>query len=97
MARARTRAQQMLIQTVLLQRLSIDIPLRINGVASPVSILPPPAIEDREVGVLAPVYVRIGTRMETAPRVEQPWVRRAEARSSPKDAPLDQEGIVIQL
>ena len=96
-ARARTRAQQMLIQTVLLQRLSIDIPLRINGVASPVSILPPPAIEDREVGVLAPVYVRIGTRMETAPRVEQPWVRRAEARSSPKDAPLDQEGIVIQL
>lgn len=96
-ARARTRTQQMFIQTALLQRLSIDVALRINGVPSPVAILPPPPVEDREVGLLAPIYLRIGTRMETAPRVEQPWVRRAEARSAPKDAPLDQEGIVIQL
>lgn len=96
-APARSRAQQMYVQTALLQRLGIDIPLRINGVASPVAILPPPPVDDANPRTLASIYVRIGTRMETAPRVEQPWVRQAEARSAQTNSPMDQEGIVIRL
>jgi hypothetical protein len=94
---ARSRPQQLFVQTQLLQRLSADLPIRINGVPSPVTIVRAPALDDAGPGVLQPIYLQIGTRMETAPRVEQPWVRQAEARSAPKDSPLDQEGIVIQL
>jgi hypothetical protein len=96
-ASAPRRAQQILIQSLLLQRLSMDQALRINGVPSPVWIVPPPELTKRKLGRLAPVYVRIGTRLETAARQEQPWARRTEVTAGPLDMPLDQEGIIIEL
>jgi len=94
---APSRAQQVIIQTLLEERLSIDKGLRINGEVAPVWTLAPPALLVRRVGLSAPVYLRIGARMETAPRRETPWVRRADVRTGPGDAPTDQEGIVIVL
>jgi len=96
---APTRRQQLHVQTLLPQRLSMDIGLRINGVISPVSFLPPPTptLDERRLGLLAPVYILIGTRMETAPRREQPWVQQAVIGTGPIDAPQDQEGAVLKL
>jgi hypothetical protein len=96
-ASAAKRTQQILIQSLLLQRLSMDQALRINGVPSPVWMLSPPELTRRRLGLLAPVYVRIGTRLETAARQEQSWARQTEVTMSPLDAPLDQERIVIEL
>ena len=97
LAVAPERVQQQLVHTWLLQRLSMDIGLRIHGVPSPVWIMPPPKLRRRRLGLLAPVYIHIGTRMETAPRQERPWVRQAAVTAGHLDAPLDQEGIVIEL
>lgn len=96
---APTRRQQAFIQTLLPQRLSIDVGLRINGVPSPVLFLPPPTptLDERRLGLLAPVFVRIGTRLETAPRQELPGVQQAVIETAPIDAPLDQEGITLKL
>lgn len=96
-ASASRRAHQILIQSSLLQRFSIDRALRINGVPAPVWTLTAPELIKRKLGLLAPVYVRIGTRLETAPRLEQPWAQRTEVTAAPLDAPLDQEGIVIEI
>ena len=46
---------------------------------------------------LAPVYVRIGTRMQVAPRRGEVWVRRAQVEAGPVGAPQDREGIVVEL
>lgn len=94
---APSREQQAHVYTMLARRLSADVPLRINGVQSPVAILPPPALEERKLGTLASLYVRVGTRMEVAPRQERPSVRQAEVRAGRTDAPSDLEGVVIQL
>lgn len=91
------RGQQLAIQSQLLQRLSTDVSLRVNGVPSPVWILSPPGLIERQLGVMAPLYLRIGTRMETALRRQQTWVRRADIEAGRIDAPLDQEGIVLEL
>jgi hypothetical protein len=97
LAVAPERMQQQFVHTWLLQRLSMDIGLRILGVPSPVWIVPPPKLRRRRLGLLAPVYVHIGTRMETAPRQERPWVHQAAVTAGRLDAPLDREGIVIEL
>lgn len=101
---APTRNQQIHLQNSILQRFSMDLPLRINGFPSPVWImpppvwvLPPPGPTESLLGTPSPVIVRIGTRMETAARTESPWVREARIESARIDAPLDTEGIVIQL
>ena len=91
------RAQQLTIQTMLWQRLSADLPLRINGYPSPVWILQAPPPLARELGLLAPVYVRIGTRLETAPRQESPWVRQLEVGAAQAGTPPDEEKVVITL
>jgi hypothetical protein len=57
----------------------------------------PPALLERQLGLLAPIYARIGTRRETAPRRERPFVTRAEVGAGRIDAPLDREGIVLDL
>jgi hypothetical protein len=91
-------AQQRLIHTYLLQQLSMDRGLPINGAFSPVSLLPQPSTQDdRRLGLLAPLYVRIGTRMETAVRQEVPWVKRTNVEAARIDAPADREGIVLQF
>jgi hypothetical protein len=91
------RSQQRFVQDRLLDRLSIDRPLWINGAPAPVWILPPPALLERQLALLAPIYARIGTRRETAPRRERPFVTRAEVGAARIDAPLDREGIVLDL
>jgi len=91
------RSQQRFVQDRLLERLSIDRPVWINGAPAPVWILAPPALLERQLGELAPIYVRIGTRRETAPRRERPFVTRAEVGAGRIDAPLDREGIVLDL
>ena len=97
------RAQQVAIQSFVLSRLSMDIGLRINGAHAPVEIQPPTDLLNRHLGTLAPLYVRIGTRLETAPRTEVPWVVRTDVQAGRMEhgvvspSPLDQEGIVINL
>ncbi len=65
------------------RRLSPDTALRVNGSPSPVWLLPAPPIEDRPKDTPAPVYVRIGARMETAARQEAKLVRRYELVTAP--------------
>ncbi len=93
------RRQQIFIQTLLLQKLSQDVALYINGIASPVTILPPPTptLDERRLGLLAPLYVCIGTHREIAPRQEIPLVQRIEIATARPDAPLDQEGIALEF
>jgi hypothetical protein len=94
---ASERPQQRVIHDRLLDRISAARALWVLGTAFPVWILPPPALLDRATGQGAPMYVRIGTRRETAPRREGVFVVRAEVAAARKDAPLDQEGIVLNL
>ena len=54
-------------------------------------------LESTPVRLIAHCGGEIGTRMETAARVEQPWVQQTFVGAAPPDAPLDQEGIVIVL
>jgi hypothetical protein len=94
---ANTRSQQALIHNGLLGRVSADRGLWINGAAAPVWMLPPPALLERKPGLLAPLYVRVGSRMEVAPRQEQAWVRQTDVRTGRIDGPADEEGIVTRL
>ncbi|BAY26494.1 hypothetical protein NIES2100_63100 [Calothrix sp. NIES-2100] len=90
--------QQRLIYTYLLQQLSMDRGLPINGAFSPVSLLPQPAtLDEQRFGLLAPLYVRIGTRMEIAARQELPWVQQANIEAARIDALTDPEGIVLRF
>jgi hypothetical protein len=97
------RAQQVAIQSFVLSRLSIDVGVRINGVQAPAQIQPPTDLLNRHLGTLSPLYVRIGTRLETAPRTESPWVVRTDVEAGliqngvVSQSPVDQEGIVINL
>lgn len=91
------RVQQLQIQTYLAKTLSIDSGLLINGEVAPVWILPPPYSLERRFAMVAPIYLRIGTRMEIAPRRETPWVKYADILTGSSDAHKDQEGIVIIL
>jgi hypothetical protein len=43
------------------------------------------------------VYLRVGTRQEVSPRVEQTWVRRLEIESAHADARTDTEELVVDL
>lgn len=96
-ARGSTRPQQLLVHGLLLQRLSGDIGLRINGDTAPVWLLAPPQLYVRRLGELAPVYVCIGTHLQTALRAPQTWVRHAEVRAAPIEAPLDWERVEVDL
>jgi hypothetical protein len=91
------RRQQGAVYERVLRRLSADTGLRIDGVPAPVWMLPAPSLAGLELGDLAPVYVRIGTRMQVAARREEVWVRRARVEAGPVGAPQDREGIVVEL
>src|SRR2546422_756303 len=95
--RGTVRAQQLAVHDALLRRLSSDLGLRINGAVAPVWMVAPPALLERKLGELAPIYLRIGTHLQTAPRAEQTWVRRTEVRAAPLDAPLDWERVETTL
>lgn len=94
---APNRGQQLFIQNRLLQQMSMDSALPLNGAPAPVWILAPPELDARQTGLVAPMYVRVGAFLETGPRQEATWVQRTEVRGAPLDAPTDQEGIVLQL
>jgi hypothetical protein len=91
------RRQQGAIYERVLRRLSADTGLRVDAAPAPVWMLPTPSMTGLELGDLAPVYVRIGTRMQVAARREEVWVRRARVEAGPVDAPQDREGIVVEL
>jgi hypothetical protein len=91
------RGQQLALVDLIQPRLSSDIPLRVNGAEWPVSVQPSPALTERSFGVIAPITVRVGARLETGARTEVPWVRRVQVGAARPDTPTDSEGIVIQL
>jgi hypothetical protein len=91
------RAQQASIYEGILRRLTLDSGLRINGAYASVSLLDPPHLRHRTMGQQGPVYVRIDTRMEVAPRREQVWVQQLDVFAAQRDAPLDLEQIVLEL
>jgi len=97
MTLAPERAQELFLLNQVLQRLSMDIPLRINGTFSSVYILPPPALVFRQIGQPSSTYIRIYTRLETAARQEEQLVRRLTIGAAPPAAPSDEEEIVVQL
>jgi hypothetical protein len=74
------------------------VPLRVNGARWPVWILPVLPLLNREFGTLAPsIYLRVGGRIEIAPRVEGLWVQRVHVGAGRPDTPADTEAIVIRL
>ena len=89
------RDQQRRIHTAILARLSLDIGLTVNGSVCPVCFLPPLTPQERRLVELAPLYLRIGSRLETAPRRERPWVRHAEVVAGTLDAPGDADRVVM--
>jgi hypothetical protein len=91
------RTQQASIYEGILRQMTLDTGLRVNGSYAPVSLLDPPQLRRRTTGQAGPVYVRIGTRLEVAPRSEQVWVQQLEVGSARIDAPLDFEQIVLEL
>jgi hypothetical protein len=94
---APNRQQQRAIHEALLGQFSFTLPLRVNGSPCPVWILAPPLLDDRAPGELAPMYLRVGTRREVAPRVEGTWVQRIEIESAPVEARADVEELVVDL
>jgi hypothetical protein len=91
------REQQLFIHDLLLRRFSGVTGLRINGSVAPVWTLVPPPQFVRRLGELAPIYLRIGTHAQIAPRQEQTWVRHAEVRAAPFDARSDWERVEVNL
>lgn len=92
---AANRAHQLHIYTHLLRHLSSGAFLRINGAPAPVWPLPAPPLEERALGVLSPVYARVGTRMETAARTEVPGVSRFKIVAGHLDARLEREEVTL--
>jgi hypothetical protein len=90
-------AEYAAIHELLLARLTIDLGLRVNGVQLPVQITQPTELWNREISVLAPVYVRIGTRLEVEARREVTGVAHAEVGAARIDTPVDDERLVIEV
>jgi hypothetical protein len=88
------RGQQLRLLGELVRAFSADCALWVNETPAPVWILPPPVLESRVPGQPAAVYVRIGSRVEVAPRRERPLVRRAEAQAG-QIGTDDREGITV--
>lgn len=92
---ARDREQSLLVRAAVLGRLGLDRGLRAEGTHLPVTAVPAPVLDTRDRGVLAPVVVQIGTRVETGARRELPLVRDGGIRVAPADAPRDQETVDV--
>lgn len=100
------RSQQLEIQTQVLDRLcmfrcatSLDV-LRINGYPAPVTIEDAPQLiyrQQAQTGLPAPMYIRVGTRMETAPRAEVPWVRHQAVAAAAAPGDADEEKLEHDL
>jgi hypothetical protein len=91
------RPQQLFVHDLLLQRLSGVTGLRINGDIAPVWMLPPPPQFVRRLGELSPVYLRIGTHMQIAPRVEQTPVRRGGIWAGTYDQRIERKREELEL
>lgn len=91
------RRQQLVVADQIRPRISVDVPLRVNGASWPVWILPDVPLLQPGLGAVAPMYVRIGGRSETTPRIEVPWVQQLHVGAARPDRPSDSEGIVLQL
>lgn len=104
------RDQSLALREAILARVGVDTGLRVNGTVLPVRTLLPPPLDQRVRGFPAPVYLHVGTRVETGERVEYPWVSSGTVLSGPlgptppdsdepppPPAPEDQEGIVLRI
>ncbi|XXY13212.1 hypothetical protein WME88_33610 [Sorangium sp. So ce216] len=95
---AARREQQLFLHGLVLSRLrgfsvtSLADAFRINGAPAPLVLLPSPALEERRLGEIAPIYLRIHTRMEVAPRVEVPGVTSVAITGGLLSAPLPGTG-----
>lgn len=75
----------------LVRLLSLDSPLLVNGYPSPVYQLPPPDADEGDI--VAPVSVRVGTRIEVAPRRQTAPVRVSRVIVAHRDQPETGEEI----
>ncbi|GAB3433587.1 hypothetical protein [Flindersiella endophytica] len=94
---ASDRTQSLALRTEILRRVGVDTGLRVNGTVLPVRTLLPPPLDIRVRATPAPIYLHVGTRIETGARVEVPWVRQGQVLSGQLGSPEDQEGIVLRL
>ncbi|HEY1180039.1 MAG TPA: hypothetical protein VGF17_28105, partial [Phytomonospora sp.] len=85
---ASSRAHSTALRAEILRRVGIDTGLRVNGTVLPVRTLLPPPLDVRVRAVPAPVYLHIGTRVETGPRVQLPLAANGTLHSGPLSAPL---------
>jgi hypothetical protein len=92
---APVRSQHVLVMDALLVRLSMDVALRIAGVECPVWIMPAPPLYARATETLGPVFIRVGTRMDVAPRQRVPWISRADLQVGQPD-PIDAEVVIVR-
>jgi hypothetical protein len=90
------RRQQVAIADQVVPRVSADAGVRVNGAVCPIWVLPSIVPQDRKLGVLAALTIRVGTRCEIAPRTEEPLVRSVHVGAGRPDAG-DTEGIVLRL
>ncbi len=70
--------------------------LRIHGARAPMTVLPPPDLDEREPGDRAPVYVRVGSRQEIEPRSERTWAHQSGIVVAQLHHPTDFERIVVE-
>ena len=110
---ASDREHSMVLRAEIMRRVGVDTGLRVNGLVLPVRTLLPPPVDVRVRALPAPVYLHVGTRVETGPRTEVPWVKTGQILSGPVAGPFtpdrdggeeppvpgpeDQEGIVLRL
>ncbi len=93
MSTSPNRQHQLAIETTILHRLSMPVPLVVYGQPVPISTIPPPVPVDSKFGILSPIVIRLGTTMEILPRQQQALVQRVELQAGHMGAPLEKERV----
>lgn len=91
------RRQQALVQSRVVERLSADRGLLVDGAWWPLRMIDPPELERRRFGTLTGAYVRVGARKEVALRSQQRRLRRVVVEAGRSDAPLERELVELEL
>lgn len=93
MAVSSNRQHQLAIETAILQRLAMPVPLVVYGQPVPISTIPPPVPTESKLGMMSPIVVRLCTTMEIAPRQQIPVPQRVEVHAGYMGTPLDKERV----
>jgi hypothetical protein len=95
---AQDRVQHRTIHSRLVGLLSGTQGLRVNGDTLTLEMLPPPDLSDaRGIRQVAPVYVRINSTLEVAPRATSTVASAAAVAAAHLAAPTDFETVTIDL